>query len=434
MLVFPGLRSSETFRSILLFGKTLPVLINSCFVICCIIIFTKGLVLLLIKLFYGPSEIGIYDTVTRRCIFEENIESGLAEKISENTRYLNALFEYGMPEGSHLQLYKNQYFEEIKRGKFPWLSESSNFSTAEPGSVGYVPVSGDLPSGVVVKTDIAPDLFVSENAGKRGVLPSFSGYKDKFPGRLERISGVYTVTMLDKHSGSGNIIVKPQSSKYPCICENEFIFMQLAVRAGVPVPRTWLCLDSVGKLHYCVERFGIYKDSEGRIYKENMVDFLGAMNVRSKDKYTVSIEDLFTAAEKFLTPYDLNVFSRMWYYGFLIGNTDMHPKNFSMFIRDGEKWKLAPAYDMVHMPCYGIEGTSCLKKRGKGLSPSRREIESFILGYLTSHETGEIKNAVYANAVPIINNVFRISLNQNHNNIVPAEHIKNSMINYFSQI
>ena len=409
-------------------------LIHFCFTMYSIIIFTKGLVLLLIKLFYGPSEIGVYDTVTRRCLFEEHLDKDLAEKMSGNTKYLNALFEYGMPEGSHLQLYKNQYFEEIRRGRFPWLSESSNFSTAEPGSAGYIPVSEELPSGVIVKTDISPDLFACENAGKRGILPSFSGYKDKFPGRLERISGVYTVTMLDKHSGSGNIIVKPQSARYPYICENEFIFMQLAVRAGIPVPRTWLCLDSVGKLHYCVERFGIYRDPEGHVYKENMVDFLGAMNVRSKDKYTVSIEDLFTAAEKFLTPYDLNVFSRMWYYGFLIGNTDMHPKNFSMFIREGGKWKLAPAYDMVHMPCYGIEGTSCLKKRGKGLSPSRGEMESFVLGYLTSHETGEIKNAVYANAVPNINNVFKISSKHNHNNTTSAEHIQSYMINYFSQL
>lgn len=296
---------------------------------------------MLIKLFYGPDEIGIYDTVAKRCVFGDHIKDDIKDSVRKNVKYLNAMFEYGMPEGNQLQLYRNHYLEEIKRGHFPWLSESSNFSTAEPGLAEYIPVSDELPSGVVVDTDIPPELFHSENAVKRGVIPSFSGYKDKFPGKLRKLpNGVYTVSMLGDESGAGNVIVKPQCSRYPYICENEFIFMQLASRVGIQVPRTWLCRDASGRMHYCVERFGIYRDPAGNVFKENMVDFLGAMNVRARDKYMVPLEDLFEAAEKFLNPYDLNSFARMWYYGFLIGNTDMHPKNFSMFIRNGENGSL----------------------------------------------------------------------------------------------
>lgn len=387
---------------------------------------------MLIKLFYGPDEIGVYDTIARRCVLGDGTGEEIKDSLKKNIRHLGALFEYGIPEGNQLQLYKNHYLDEIRRGYFPWLSESSNFSTAEPGTSDYFPVPDELPSGVVVSTDIPPELFSSENAVKRGVIPSLSGYKDKFPGLLRKVNGVYTVSMLENSSCAGNIIVKPQCLRYPAICENEFIFMQLASRAGIQVPRTWLCLDSSGRLQYCVERFGIYRDPEGRVYKENMVDFLGAMDVRAKNKYTVSIEDLFEAACRFLTPYDLNAFARMWYYGFMIGNTDMHPKNFSMFIRNGGKWKLAPAYDMVHMPCYGIEGTSCLKRRGKLRSPSRHEIDQFITNYITRYEAGEVKNALYANAVSVINNVFRISLKNTKEEHTTTENIKKKILSYFS--
>lgn len=392
----------------------------------------KGVGQMLIKLFYGPDEIGVYDTIARRCVIGDGTGEDIKASLKKNIRHLGALFEYGMPEGNQLQLYKNHYLDEIRRGYFPWLSESSNFSTAEPGISDYFPVPEELPSGVVVSTDIPTELFSSENAVKRGVIPSLSGYKDKFPGVLRKINGIYTVSMLENGNMSGNVIVKPQCPRYPLICENEFIFMQLASRAGIQVPRTWLCLDSDGRLQYCVERFGIYRDPEGRVYKENMVDFLGAMDVRARDKYTVSIEDLFEAAVKFLTPYDLNAFARMWYYGFLIGNTDMHPKNFSMFIRNGGKWKLAPAYDMVHMPCYGIEGTSCLKRRGKLRSPSQHEIDQFITNYITRYEAGEVRDALYANAASVINNVFRISLKSIKESHSIVESIKKKMINYFS--
>lgn len=386
---------------------------------------------MLIKLFYGPDEIGIYDTIVKRCVFGDHIEEGLMKLIKKNIKHLNAMFEYGMPEGNQFQLYKNHYFEEVKRGYFPWLSTSSNFSTAEAGCKNYVPISDELPSGVIVATDIQPELFSSKNAIKRGVIPSFSGYKDKFPGVLKKVNGVYTVSMLEQDCGSSNVIVKPQCLNYPYICENEFIFMQLASRAGIQVPRTWLCLDKSGKLHYVVERFGIYRDPNGNVLQENMIDFLGAMNLRAKDKYTVSLEDLFETAVKFLSPFDLVSFARMWYYGFIIGNTDMHPKNFSMFIRNGAKWKLAPAYDMVHMPCYGIKGSSCLKQRTKTASPSQFDIDTFIIKYITQNETGEIKNVIYSNITSIVNNVFRISLKQNNSNKEKIRHIQKEILNYF---
>lgn len=89
---------------------------------------------------------------------------------------------------------------------------------------------------------------------------------------------------------------------------------------------------------------------------------------------------------------------------------------------------------MVHMPCYGIEGTSCLKRRGRLRSPSRSEVDLFITGYITRYEAGEIRDALYANAASVINNVFRVSLKQNFKDIKPAENIKREMLDYFAVI
>lgn len=393
---------------------------------------------MLIKLFYGPSEVGLYDTVIKRYTIYNNIEQNVETRARDIMKYIQPLYEYGMPEGEHLQLFENKYIEELKRGAFPWLSASSIISTSEPYLKEYLPVPSDLKSGLILETDIPDDLFLSQNAASRNVAPAFSGHKDKFPGQIICNNGRYLLTTTARSKVMGNVIIKPQDQRYPYICENEFICMQLAERVGINVPRSWLCKDKSGKLQYCVERFGIYRDKKGNVLRENIVDFLGVLNVRAKDKYYVSLDDLFGCAQRFLTDCDMNAFARMWYFGYIIGNTDMHPKNFSMFIRPGNKWKLAPGYDMVHMPCYGQANHNCLKQSGKNHYSSVAEIEEFLNPYLSVGEREEIKNAVYLYATPLISYVFAFSLKYGgtKNGILSSERsigndIRVKMMEYF---
>lgn len=388
-----------------------------------------------IKLFYGATEVGVYDTVTKSYILYPGMEEGLIREVRELIKYIQPLYEYGLPEGDCLQMCQNHYIGELQKGEFPWLPASFNLYTGSSDLSDYMPVPENLKSGTLLSTDIPGEMFMPENAYSRGVMSSFPGHKDKFPGQIIPKNDTYIVTSTAKSKEIGNIIIKPQDPKYPFICENEFICMQMAERVGIRVPRSWLIRDSNGKFQYCVERFGIYRDSNGKVFRENIVDFLGILNMRSRDKYCVTLNELFECALRYLTGCDFNEFVRMWYYGYIIGNTDMHPKNFSLFLRDTEKCKLAPAYDMVHMLCYGAENHSCLKEMGKTRYSTNKEILSFLKSYIIKNELEEIDSAVYINASPIINNVFKLHDKYNkHDNRTKAKIIQmqTKMLEHFT--
>lgn len=368
---------------------------------------------MLITLLYKNDEIGCYDTVSKRIVYNDRYYQ-LIDKdpsIKKLASSLNAFFAYSCPEGRQLQLFKNNYIQEIKKGNFPWLSESSNFSLAGANTKKFEPVPRDMPVLAAVASDIPPELFAAENAWKRRTAPVFSGFRDKFPAFMTYKGGRWLITSIPP-GYTGNIIVKPATpggGRFPNMPENEYIFMQLAGRVGLTVPRTWLCYDASGEIHYAVERFGIYRDAAGRVYRENMADFLGLMGLDSRDKYAASLERFFGAASQVLTAYDFNMFARAWYYGVLVGNTDQHPKNFSVFVRGAGRVKLAPVYDIVHMLCYGKAPPSCLKFEGQRGYPDRGELERFILGTLSQQEVEELKTCVYSNVTSIVNNTFRLA-------------------------
>lgn len=364
---------------------------------------------MLITLLYKNSEIGVYDTVTRKITYNDRYYQliDIDPSITKLTPSLNAFFSYGYPEGRQLQLFQNAYIREIRKGNFPWLSESSNFSFNKANRKDYFPVPKNMPPLPVIKSDIPPELFRAENAWKRGIAPIYSGYQDKFPAFLTHRADGWVITTLPE-GVTGNVIIKPAGTKFSYMPENEYIFMQLAERAGLPTPRTWLCCDSTGSIHYAIERFGIYRDSQGQVLRENTMDFLGLMGLDARHKYDASLEAFFGTANKCLSPYDYNQFARTWYYGFLVGNTDQHPKNFSVFVRNAGI-KLAPIYDMVHMLCYGRAPLSCMKLEGKRDYPSRQELERFIQSSLSQTEIDEIKTCVLTNVYGIINNTFKLA-------------------------
>ena len=397
---------------------------------------------MLITLLYKNSEIGVYDTITKKITYNDRYYQliDIDPSIAKLTPSLNAFFSYGFPEGKQLQLFQNAYIREIRKGNFPWLSESSNFAFVKANNKDYYPVPKNMPPLPVIKSDIPPELFRAENAWKRGIAPVYSGYQDKFPAFLTHRKDGWVITALPE-GVTGNVIIKPAGKKFPYMAENEYIFMQLAERVGLTTPRTWLCCDSLGNIHYAVERFGIYRDSQGQVLRENTMDFLGVMGLDARHKYDASLEAFFATASKILSSYDFNQFARTWYYGLLVGNTDQHPKNFSVFIRNvrnAAHAKLAPVYDMVHMLCYGKAPLSCLKFEGRREYPDKASLEKFIQTALSQSEIEEIRTFVFSNVFGIINNTFRIAnkiRKAAHPNIdlSSAEIIKSRIEDYFNR-
>jgi serine/threonine-protein kinase HipA len=173
------------------------------------------------------------------------------------------------------------------------------------------------------------------------------------PGVQPKLSLGWIKTVLeDGHSGrltimdalEGMYILKPQNSKYKQMPENEHLSMKLAeLFKIVTVPSNMIRLAS-GELCYITKRIDRNKENE----KIHMIDFLQILEL--EDKYLGSMEivgktigelSVNTLLDK-LRFFELSVFN------FIIGNNDMHLKNFSMWLSD-YGWILSAAYDLLNV-------------------------------------------------------------------------------------
>jgi len=142
----------------------------------------------------------------------------------------------------------------------------------------------------------------------------------------------------------GQYILKPQSLDFPELPENEDVTMRMAEVVGIEVPVHGLARSIDGSFSYFIKRF----DREGRD-RLPVEDFAQLSGESRETKYDSSMEKVASVIEQFCTFPALErvkLFERTLF-SFLVGNEDMHLKNFSLITRD-EKVELAPAYDFLN--------------------------------------------------------------------------------------
>ncbi len=142
----------------------------------------------------------------------------------------------------------------------------------------------------------------------------------------------------------GRYIIKPQHEHFPELPENEAATMQMAALAGIEVPAHGLihCQDS--SLSYFIRRF----DRTGRGRKLATEDFAQLSGLDRETKYRSSMERVVEVIDQYCTfPVVEKVqLLKRCLFNYLVGNEDMHLKNFSLITRDN-KVELAPAYDFL---------------------------------------------------------------------------------------
>jgi serine/threonine-protein kinase HipA len=143
----------------------------------------------------------------------------------------------------------------------------------------------------------------------------------------------------------GEYILKPQNNFYPELPENESLTMKLAELIGIEVPISGMIYSSDGKFTYFIKRFDRY----GRNKKLSVEDFAQLAGKSRETKYDYSMEKLITLIDTFCTfpAVEKVKLFRLTIFNFLIGNEDMHLKNFSLITRDN-KVELSPAYDLLN--------------------------------------------------------------------------------------
>jgi serine/threonine-protein kinase HipA len=142
----------------------------------------------------------------------------------------------------------------------------------------------------------------------------------------------------------GQYILKPPSMKYLEMPENEHVTMRMAEAYGIRVVPSSLIKLASGELSYITKRID-RTPSGGKIHMIDMFQITEAF-----DKYVSSMEKVGKALHAYSnnTLLDKLFFFELSMFCFLVGNSDMHLKNFSM-IESRLGWVLAPAYDLLNV-------------------------------------------------------------------------------------
>lgn len=191
-------------------------------------------------------------------------------------------------------------------------------------------------------------LYEMEQLAKEAIEQSVT-----VPGVQPKLSLGWMKTVLENgHQGrltiqnalDGNYILKPPNVQFPQMPENEHLSMLLASELGIDtVPSSLIRLAS-GELCFITKRIDRGKDGT----KIHMVDFLQILEL--EDKYMGTMEQLGKKIGELSvnTLLDKLRFFELTLFNYIIGNNDMHLKNFSMFLSN-MGWVLSPAYDLLNV-------------------------------------------------------------------------------------
>ncbi len=191
-----------------------------------------------------------------------------------------------------------------------------------------------------------------EDQQQKGVLRfSLAGVQLKFSAVMEATGGL----TIPAQGIGGSWIVKLPSTQFPAVPENEYVMLELARAVGIAVPAIQLVRiagiqglpPDAARMEghaLAVQRFD--RAAGGR--RIHMEDFAQVFGLFPDGKYGsrsyASIAAVLWAETGDVGAYE---FVRRLVFSVLIGNADMHLKNWSLLYPDGRTPVLSPAYDFV---------------------------------------------------------------------------------------
>lgn len=215
-----------------------------------------------------------------------------------------------------------------------------------PGAVTVKPTGGEawLPS-------VDDYGEISDSRHSNVLRFSLAGVQLKFSA-IEAASGGLTIPA---HGMGGSWIVKLPSLQYEGTPENEYSMMSIAKLIGMDVPEIRLIEpdmivhlpEGIGTIRgkaFAIKRFDRLEDGTP-IHTE---DFAQVFNIYPENKYTkASVRNIANVITNEGSDVDIAEFIRRLTFNSLIGNADMHLKNWSLIYPNKRNAALAPAYDFV---------------------------------------------------------------------------------------
>lgn len=226
-----------------------------------------------------------------------------------------------------------------------------------PGAITIIPADGEQWPPEAADADGLQEAQPKDNMMRF----SLAGVQLKFSA-IESASGGLTIPATGV---GGDWIVKLPSREYMGVPENEFSMMRLASLLDMDVPKIDLVdIDSIAGLPDGTERFGSKAfvierfDRSPNGERIHIEDFAQVFGVYSENKYKkASMRNIAAVVASESSDGDVREFIRRLVFNTMIGNGDMHLKNWSLIYPDRRNAALAPAYDFVSTVPY-IKGDS----------------------------------------------------------------------------
>ena len=199
----------------------------------------------------------------------------------------------------------------------------------------------------------------------------------------------------------GDWIIKLPSARFDAVPENEFSMMSLAREIGIDIPDVALYpIDAIENLPEGIARLGGQALAVRRFDRRadntpvHIEDFAQVFNVYPDAKYKkANYRNIAEVIWVETGEPGITEFIRRLVFNTLIGNADMHLKNWSLIYPDGRTPSLAPGYDFVStiawlpdtnmalnyvrtrkMTELGVDELACLAARAK--LPGKRVIDT----------------------------------------------------------
>lgn len=282
-------------------------------------------------------------------------QGGIIEEQRVTTRKAPPYFANLLPEG-HLRSYLAGLADVNETRDYPLL----RLTGADlPGAVRLIPARS-----------WAGDEGAVEGGGSNqsAVLRfSLAGVQLKFSAVMEAKGGL----TIPAHGTGGDWIVKLPSAHYPGVPENEYSMMSIAATVGIEIPEVKLvpmrdvqgipeiAADSplADAQALAIRRFD--RSRERRVHTEDFAQVFSQYPERKYQKY--SYANIGRILAVYADDRAVDQFARRLIYSALIGNADMHLKNWSLIYRDGIAPELSPAYDMLSTVAHMGDPTMALR-------------------------------------------------------------------------
>jgi serine/threonine-protein kinase HipA len=272
---------------------------------------------------------------------------GLVTHFRPVGRRVPAFFSNLLPEG-HLREYLAKRADVNPEREFFLLAV---LGADLPGALVVAPLEGGDQPTIAHHEHNEDDHHDDDHAGKEALRFSLAGVQLKFSALMEASGGL----TIPAGGIGGSWIVKLPSARFASVPENEFAMLELARRAGIAVAENQLVdvekikglpqeANTVGGKALAVRRFDRLPGGE-HVHMEDFAQVFGQYpNAKYKFRSYANIAAVLWAESGEEATWE---FVRRLVFSVVIGNADMHLKNWSLLYPDRRTPVLSPGYDFV---------------------------------------------------------------------------------------